>query len=187
MNTLAKAIVARKAPALRRLSIQSLFATVAKLQGLGCQIALATSLLAAAACTTSAPSAVANRPDGEGYAGVGELLVRIGVPQDNGGWFESLRPHKGQRAVVEVRYLGLNSAGRAVFERHDVDILAGPPVPPGSVVAATEVEPGATAGILPVDTREILLDLRLARQIRIQGKIIEIIEASASGVVFRLY
>jgi hypothetical protein len=29
--------------------------------------------------------------------------------------------------------------------------------------------------------------MRLARQIRIQGKIIEIVEASRSGVVFNLY
>jgi len=42
--------------------------------------------------------------------------------------------------------------------------------------------PDVFVGIDAPDT-----NLRLARQIRIQGKIVEVIEASASGVVFRLY
>ncbi len=146
-----------------------------------------TALLAAAACTSLYPSAVANRPDGEGYAGVGELIVRIRVTEENtGGWFDALTPRKGTRATVELRYLGINSAGRAVFERRDVDKLAGAPaVPPSAVVA--DQQSGSAASGMPPDSRDILLDLRLARQIRIQGKIIEIVEASDSGVVFRLY
>ena len=145
-----------------------------------------TALLAASACTTIFPSAVANRPDGEGYAGVGELIVRIRVMGQNTGWFEGLIPSKNARATVELRYLGINSAGRAVFERRDLDNLAGAPVV-STPAAGSGLEPGTTAAGLPPDTRDILLDLRLARQIRIQGKIIEIVEASDTGVVFRLY
>ena len=146
-----------------------------------------TTLLAAAACATIFPSAVANRPDGEGYAGVGELMVRIRVMENNsGGWLDGLAPRRNTRATVELRYLGINSAGRAVFERRDVDKLAGAPV--ASSPGTGPEQPSGSAGIaMPPDTRDILLDLRLARQIRIQGKIIEIVEASDSGVVFRLY
>ena len=145
-------------------------------------------LLSLGACASFQPAAQANRPDGEGYAGVGELLVRIRVLQDNAGWFESLMPRKNQRAMVEIRYLGINPAGRAVFERHDVDLLAGPPPAAlSSTALPSDVEPSFAAAGLPADTRQILLDLRLARQIRVQGKIIEILEASATGVVFRLY
>ena len=146
-----------------------------------------TAVLAASACTTIFPSAVANRPDGEGYAGVGELIVRIRVMGQNTGWFDRLMPpSKNARATVELRYLGINSAGRAVFERRDLDNLAGAPVV-STPAAGSGLEPGTTAAGLPPDTRDILLDLRLARQIRIQGKIIEIVEASDTGVVFRLY
>jgi len=151
------------------------------------QLVTLTTLLAAAACATIFPSTVANRPDGEGYAGVGELIVRIRVMEDNaGGWFDGLMPRKNTRATVELRYLGFNSAGRAVFERRDVDKLAGAPVAPSPGTGPDQ--PSGSAGMVtPPDTRDILLDLRLARQIRIQGKIIEIVEASDSGVVFRLY
>lgn len=145
-----------------------------------------TAVLALAACTTIFPSVVANRPDGEGYAGVGELIVRIRVMEDKGGWFEGLVPRKNTRATVELRYLGFNSAGRAVFERRDVDHLAGVPAA-STPAAASDTDTGGAAAGLPRDTRDILLDLRLARQIRIQGKIIEIVEASDTGVVFRLY
>jgi len=150
------------------------------------QLAVLGSLLAAVACTTNFPNTAANRPDGEGYAGVGELIVRIRVLGDNTGWFEALMPRRTTRAFVELRYRGFNPAGRAVFERRDVDNLAGAPV--GSrPAAASDTEAGSAGASLPPDTREILLDLRMARQIRIQGKIIEIVEASNSGVVFRLY
>ena len=143
-------------------------------------------LLAASACTTIFPSTVTNRPDGEGYAGVGELIVRIRVMGQNTGWFEGFIPSKNARATVELRYLGINSAGRAVFERRDLDNLAGAPVV-STPAAGSGLEAGTAPAGLPPDTRDISLDLRLARQIRIQGKIIEIVEASDTGVVFRLY
>jgi len=146
-------------------------------------------LLALGACAGPQQSAVANRPDGEGYAGVSELLLRIRVLEDGANWLDTLAQRKRERAWVELRYLGLNLAGRAVFERHDVDVLAGAAVPTRYVPAAAvlDTDAGASAAALPADTREIVLDLRVARQIRIQGKIVEILEASASGVVFRLY
>jgi len=68
-----------------------------------------------------------------------------------------------------------------------VDLLAGVPVALAPRTGTSEAESGYAPSNLPPDTREILLDLRLAREIRVQGKIIEIVEASPSGVVFRLY
>jgi hypothetical protein len=159
-----------------------------------------------AAVAPGAPAAgTANRPDGEGYAGVGELLVRIGVQQEAAGWTETLTstlaPKKHERAYVEIRYQGLDNLGRAVFERRDGDALAAaapntvlPTNAKGTVLAPTAAPasgvdggPGGASAPLAPNTRDIALDLRLTREIHIQGKIIEVVEATASGVVFRLY
>jgi hypothetical protein len=152
------------------------------------------------------PAGSANRPDGEGYAGVGELLVRIGVQQEGPSWTESLTAgltqRKRERAFVEIRYQGLDSLGRAVFERRDGDALAAaapntvlPTTAKGTVLAPTaaavpaDADPAAGVNAPPAtpNTRDIALDLRLSRQLHIQGKIVEVVEATASGVVFRLY
>jgi len=150
----------------------------------------------------------ANRPDGEGYAGVGELLVRIGVQEGGPSWTETLGEtvspgRKHERAYVEIRYQGLDSLGRAVFERRDGDALAAAApntvlptnakgtvlVPSAPPAAAGDANPGNGAIASPAtpNTRDIAMDLRLSRQLHIQGKIVEVIEATASGVVFRLY
>ncbi|HYB52183.1 MAG TPA: hypothetical protein VED47_13840 [Burkholderiaceae bacterium] len=144
-------------------------------------------LLCLGACAGMQQSAQANRPDGEGYAGVGELLVQIRVMEENKGFIESFKPRKNQRATVEIRYRGIDEAGHVVFERHDADLLAGLPVPPAPGAEGSGGEAAYAASALPPNTRQIVLDLRLARQIRVQGKIIEIVEAGPSGVVFRLY
>jgi len=139
------------------------------------------SIVAACSVLGGQPSAHANRPDGEGYAGVGQRLVRIGVPASGGSWYQDLAGKKSERAAVELWYRGLDSGGRALFERRDVDALAGTPDAP----KAPAREDGAAAN--DPNAREIVLDMRLARQLHIQGKIIEILEATSSGVVFRLY
>jgi len=140
---------------------------------------LALALLALAGCAALRPESSANRPDGEGYAGTGALVLRLGL----GGPPPTLVPNPFarpvERATVEVRYLGLDASGRAVFQRHDVDRIAGD----GSAPAAAG--PGAPPP--EPDTRQIVVDLRTSRQLRVQGKIIEILEATASGVVFRIY
>jgi hypothetical protein len=152
-----------------------------------------------AACGAMAPQGIgSNRPDGEGYAGRGELVIRL-VASDHDGVLPlplaipGLAQHKTERSTVELRYLGLDEQGRAAFQRHDVDTLAGPPQLPAGEAAAVPAELGSAsashgaAASDPPDTRRILVDLRLSRQIQIQGKIIEIVEATASGVVFRIY
>ncbi len=141
----------------------------------------AVSVVAACSVLGGQTGAHANRPDGEGYAGVGQRLVRIGVPGGDGSWYQNLAGKKSERAAVELWYKGLDSGGRALFERRDVDALAGTsdaPKAPAQTDAAAPTDP---------NTREIVLDMRLARQLHIQGKIIEILEATSSGVVFRLY
>jgi len=152
--------------------------SIARLLCLGAWLCCA-SILAACSVLGGQPSAHANRPDGEGYAGVGQRLVLIGVPAGGGSWYKDFFGKQSDRAAVEVRYKGLDSAGRAVFERRDVDALAGTPeAPQAPVDGAAAADP---------NTREIVLDMRLARQLHIQGKIIEVLEATSSGVVFRLY
>jgi hypothetical protein len=152
--------------------------------------------LALGACATFLPpNTASNRPDGEGYAGRGELVLRVGMATGGGSpiAIPGLSAHKPERASVELRYLGLDSLGRAVFERHDSDNLAGQkaPIPPLTEAAdsGSDASAAKTASKTadPPNTRQIALDLRLNRQIHIQGKIIEVVEATASGVVFRLY
>lgn len=162
-------------------------------------------MLAAAlgACATGGVST--NRAVGEGYAGVGELVLRVAVSGSE-HWYDHLLPG-GKLASVEIRYLGIDDMGRAVFERHDTDALAGRPtgsgvVSPVSVSAAPPAAPpdlrrgsgrgqkcGPSLGsnCAALDTRRIAIDLRTTREIRVQGKIIDVLEASPSGVVFRLY
>jgi len=55
------------------------------------------------------------------------------------------------------------------------------------VPAPAAPEAGGNSAPAAPNTREIALDLRFTRQLRVQGKIIEVIEATASGVVFHLY
>jgi hypothetical protein len=151
--------------------------------------ALAAALLAA--CTSMVPyggsGLVSNRPDGEGYAGAGELVLRLGPPPEKAGWFGALGPHARDASSVELRYIGLDANGRAVFRRHDVDAIAGAPLPSGAAATDPADTLGGRPPALPPDTRDIVIDMRLARQIRLQGKIVEIVEATRSGVVFRLY
>jgi hypothetical protein len=150
--------------------------------------------LALGACAgTAPPSSGSNRADGEGYAGRGDLVLRIGVPASSASLIDApgLSKNKPERGSVELRYLGLDSLGRAVFQRHDSDASAGhpPAKPEPSIAEAGGKRPGTEESNGPdaPNTRKIALDLRLTRQIRIQGKIIEVIEATPSGVVFRLY
>lgn len=136
-------------------------------------------LVAAAlgACGALHPDKSANRPDGEGYAGTGALVLRVALPGERAGLGVNPFARAPERANTEVRYLGLDASGRAVFQRRDVDTVAGP----GTAA------PAAPDGAAEPDTRQIVVDLRTSRQLRVQGKIIEVIEATASGVVFRIY
>lgn len=147
-------------------------------------------LLLAGCGSIAQPSIVSNRPNGEGYAGAGELVVRIGQMRQEGfgGLFAGGDTRRRERAYVELRYVGLDAYGRAVFRRHDVDSIAGKPDPQALEPAPTPAEGAqAEAPTLPPDTRDIVIDLRRARQIHIQGKVVEILEATSSGVVFNLY
>jgi hypothetical protein len=152
---------------------------------------ISTSSAGAVPAPTPSP-AVSNRPDGEGYAGRGELVVRLTVPAATSKLTlpgsDDKKKKEPDRAVVDLRYLGLDSQGRAVFERHDSDHVAGAPEAAALTPDVADAAPTAPGdGKQPIDTRDIVLDLRLVRQIHIQGKVIEVVEATPSGVVFRLY
>jgi hypothetical protein len=147
-------------------------------------------LLGASGCALPPASNIAvNRPNGEGYAGRGELVLRVGLQQPEGGGnlLSGWAGHPTGRGSVEIRYLGLDPSGRAIFQRHDIDDLAGAPARVLPQEAMGDASAGQGAPAQPLNTREIVLDLRLTRQIHVQGKIIEVLEATASGVVFRLY
>jgi hypothetical protein len=127
-------------------------------------------LASCASSATSTPNIVASRADGEGHAGRGELVLRLRVyAQDASGVLQWLAGRREQ-ATVEILYRGLDESGRALFERRDLDRAA--------------AQPGTTAA---QSTREIALDLRVSRLLRVQEKVLEVREADPSGVDFRLY
>ena len=132
------------------------------------------------ACAIVHPPSAVSRPDGEGYAGTGGVVVRVGLAGAPPSWISNPFVARSERAAVELRYLGLDEAGRALFQRSDVDSVAGP----GRAVAPQPVT-GDPAHVRPAFG--IAVDLRTTRQIHVQGKLVEILEATASGVVFRLY
>jgi hypothetical protein len=144
-------------------------------------------VLVLAGCSALQSDRSANRPDGEGYAGTGAVVMRIGVQGGSAGWLPNPFASRPERAAVEIRYLGLDASGRAVFLRHDDDAIAGKgrAVSPGALPADAALQDGAPAAA--ADSRQIVVDLRTTRQIHVQGKIIEVIEATAEGVVFRIY
>ena len=132
------------------------------------------------ACAVVHPKPWTNRPDGEGYAGTGALVLRIGLAGPPAPWYSNPFAPRPERAATELHYLGIDEAGRALFQRSDADAVAGP-----GRAGAPEPVTGDPSG--RPDVRRIAIDLRTTRQIHIQGKIVEILEATASGVVFRLY
>lgn len=151
--------------------------------------------LALGACATSGlTGAGSNRPDGEGYAGRGELVLRIGAAPAGGSFFSlatltGASAQSSEHSAVELRYAGIDSLGRAVFQRRDNDAYAGPPEPAKIPAGGADLSAKAAvpADAEAPDTRKIVLDMRLTRQIHIQGKTIEILEATPSGVIFRVY
>lgn len=146
--------------------------------------------LTAAACSTFTPPATSDsRPDGEGYAGRGELVLRIGLTATGGSpvYVQGISEKRPERGQVELRYLGLDSTGRAVFQRRDADALGGTAIAVKDPSEPVEPELKYTPDSDTPNTRQIVLDLRLTRQIHIQGKTVEVVEASPSGLVFRLY
>jgi hypothetical protein len=150
---------------------------------------LAAALLGSACSTFTPPPSSFNRPDGEGYAGRGELVLRIGLTATGGSPFyvDGISQKRPERGLVELRYLGLDATGRAVFQRHDADSLAGAPIAVKDPAAPVETELKYTPDSDTPNTRQIVMDLRLTRQLHIQGKTIEVVEASPTGLVFRLY
>ena len=152
-------------------------------------------LLVLAGCTTPllerdpASSRVsANRPDGEAYAGKGEIVLRLSMSAGDANLLQQVHTDLGkvkpEMAHTELRYEGLDSSGNAVFSRRDVDLLAKAAAPSSDAKARGEVHENIEDSR---NVEEIVVNLRVKRQIHIQGRTIEILDAHPEGVVFRLY
>jgi hypothetical protein len=159
---------------------RGLASPTARLAGAVVTVVLAVGLVACNSTPAPAESGgmhiSSNRPDGEAYAGKGELVLRIIVAGPDANVLDAIKATEGkaraEMAHVDLRYGGLDSLGRAVFQRHDVDQLA----------SGRPASDGAGGHV-----QTLTLDLRHVRQLHVQGKTIEILDASDSGVVFRLY
>jgi hypothetical protein len=83
------------------------------------------------------------------------------------------QPASPDEGFAELRYLGINSAGHAVFRRTDVDIGAS--------------APPATLGALPPDAVQFALEPTLGRTITIQDHGVEILQFNRAGVQYRVW
>jgi hypothetical protein len=130
----------------------------------------------------------ANRPDGEAYAGKGEVVLRLSMSGPDANVVQQLRSTLGkvrpETARMELRYEGLDSSGHALFSRKDVDVLADPHAEHREAEVHGEGRPSDGPG---KNTQELVVNLRVQRQIHIQGRTIEILDAHPEGVVFRVY
>lgn len=174
----------------------------------------ASSLVAAAVIASCLPDGVAlakqstsiNRTeDRETYVSVGDVLVKVtlreSLPNAFGG--ADIFGRKRDRGFVEIRFLGLADDGRAIFRRRSVDIYSNETTMSRSGLrfgSATVESDGdsatitgytvggqrATVEALPPDTIEFVLDLSKSRIVTIEDRQVEILEADAGGVRFKI-
>ena len=119
--------------------------------------------IAVASCSPVETYNRTDRATGQAFASRGDVMLRVDKRDD---------PPDG-RGFAELRYMGTNSVGQAVFRRTDVDIGAS--------------APPATVGALPPDAVQFALDPTLGRTITIQDHGVEILQFNPAGVQYRVW
>ncbi len=139
----------------------------------------------------------------ETYVSIGDVLVKVALreslPNAFGG--ADIFGRKRDRGYVEIRYMGLDGDGRAVFRRRTVDIYSNETTmsrsgmrfgsatvtPNGNGANITGFSTGpaqATVAALPPDTIEFALDLAKNKILTVEDRQIEILEADSGGVKY---
>ena len=138
-------------------------------------------------------------------ASVGDQVIRVERTEDmpNLVGRASIMGRQRPRGFVEVRYLGLNAFGNPRFWRRDMDVMSTQTTVSESGVSMgtrtiqrtgnvqTEVGAGVRPGPgiiipMPPDTTEFSIDLREGNLLTVQGRVIEIISATASLLKYRV-
>jgi hypothetical protein len=106
--------------------------------------------IAVASCSPVETYSRTDRATGQAFASTGDVMLRV---------------DKRDEGFAELRYMGTNSAGQAMFQRTDVDI--GASAPPATVQFALDPTPGRT--------------------ITIQDHGVEILQFDPAGVQYRVW
>ena len=107
--------------------------------------------IAVASCSPVETYNRTDRATGQAFASRGDVMLRV---------------DKRDEGFAELRYMGTNSAGQAVFRRTDV---------------------AATVGALPPDAVQFALEPTLGRTITIQDHGVEILQFNRAGVQYRVW
>ena len=138
------------------------------------------------------------------YSSVGDVLLKVTLKDSLPNAFgkADIFGRKRDRGVVEIRFMGMTSDGRAVFRRRTIEILTNETTlsPSQSWSRGSTVVQGggygtniaivgsqggdATIERLPPDTVELALDLAKNKIITVEGWQVEIRSADAGGVTF---
>jgi len=170
-------------------------------------------LLFVMACSPIEQRQQASRAAGEAFASVGDVVLHVNVSDNLPNAFgrADLFGRRRDRGFSELRYLGLAPDGRAVFQRRDIDIATNETVfsrmPNSSFVGAQGqagftgnrfgsqgnagwIASGSSIAPTPADIQlvpsggQFAIDLSQGRRVTIQGRAIDIVEATGAGIRF---
>ena len=147
-----------------------------------------------------------NQPtDEELYSSVGDTLVKVVIkePLPNALGGSDIFGRKREKGFVEIRFMGMNKDGHAVFHRRSVDVVSNETTMsrsqslfPNSTInqsgsganAAVIVEgdDGAGMEVLPPNTVEFALDVSKYSTITVEDYLIQIHGVDPGGVSFTI-
>lgn len=161
-------------------------------------------VLTVAGCETVEQHNASSRPVGsDGFVSVGDVVLRVEVTEDLPNAFgrADVFGRDRNRGFSELRYMGINSSGLAVFRRRDVDVVTNENTmnrtglrtatvvaePSGDGVVAygvgTQTPPPSVQTVDP-DTVEFALDLGQGNVVTMRDRTIIVHEATSNGVRF---
>ena len=140
----------------------------------------------------------------ETYSSVGDVLLKVTLKDSLPNAFgkADIFGRKRDRGVIEIRFMGMTTDGRAVFRRRTIDVLTNETTLSASQSwsrGSTVIQGGgygtniaivgsqggdATIERLPPDTIEFALDLAKNKIITVEGWQVEIRNVDAGGVAF---
>ena len=170
-------------------------------------------LISIAACAPVEMQERASRPTGEGFASVGDVVIRVELRDNLPNVFgrADIYGRTRDRGFAELRYLGIAPNGMPAFRRREVDIqtnetvfsrmpnmasvqaqssgaLTGTPsnLSGGSSFQGSgfAVAPTAFQQAAMQEAGDFTLDLSAGRTITLRGRAVDILDANPSGVRF---
>jgi len=159
-----------------------------------------------AACAQVEMHSRVDRTPGNAFASTGDIVLRVTHTDDlpNLWGRADLYGRTRERGFVEIRYIGVTSAGLPMFRRRDVEIMTNEttlnrsgigstiasvqPAGTGMIISGTSMSPGQAAiGALPSDTVEFTLNPSDGHVITVGDHGIEVLDFNAAGVHYRIW